>query len=403
MKVFDLWRFCIAVSFAVALVRVSPIGGNDQGVFWTLAQFAPIIIAALAASFNAQRWYFNAVGWALLAWVILALFSSIWSAFPTATLRQASLLALVFGFLIVTSSTRWLERSVLIGDLKFFYWLIASAMIVGLLLIWFIDPAALMWRHSHYQGVFPNPNSTALLAAQAMAIGIWLLIVDERISNRLAVFASMFAIVATITATCSRGPRAVLLIGIMVALWFSPYRRRALCYAAGIVVLIVTFPNLLLGRFCFRTGTDGSDFTSGRIGIWEFSLNLWQENPILGAGYRTFELIPASHGYTAHNIYLSILAELGVVGLFMLLVVFVIIVVSGIKSSVKTDRMLLGVIVVILASGMTEAYLFGFGGTNSMITWLILIAFAALGRERQAVSEAREATTFSLNFFRHGR
>lgn len=73
----------------------------------------------------------------------------------------------------------------------------------------------------------------------------------------------------------------------------------------------------------------GEDVTSGRVYLYEHALNLFNEAPILGIGWRGFyesslgviNLNKLSH---PHNIYIQLLTELGIVGflLFMIPVVY---------------------------------------------------------------------------------
>jgi O-antigen ligase len=134
------------------------------------------------------------------------------------------------------------------------------------------------------------------------------------------------------------------MVGLAVAAVAAPLlagrQRRAraigLVAAAGAVaaVYIVAFaPPAFLGRFGDTTG-------SGRTDIWTVGWRMVQAHPLLGVGAGNFPvssihylLRPGALSFTAyivdtpkvpHNIYLEVLAELGVVGLVGFLAVLVI-------------------------------------------------------------------------------
>src|SRR5262249_33853758 len=60
-----------------------------------------------------------------------------------------------------------------------------------------------------------------------------------------------------------------------------------------------------------RRGVD-SGFT-GRTELWEETFNVWERSPLLGVGFHQHELMMNSLG--AHNAYLAMLADTGIIGL----------------------------------------------------------------------------------------
>lgn len=88
---------------------------------------------------------------------------------------------------------------------------------------------------------------------------------------------------------------------------------------------------------------------SSRGAIWEAGLSLWKQKPIFGWGYGVNQelnsieylgYIPgyADYGFAFHNSYLSTIIEVGVVGLFIILMHYVLIIFKGLKIYVKTKN-----------------------------------------------------------------
>ncbi len=94
----------------------------------------------------------------------------------------------------------------------------------------------------------------------------------------------------------------------------------AVSAAAGVYgIAVLLYPSL--GNVFLRFVH--TDFTSGRDQLYEIAWELFQKNPIIGAGwgqYRDFSLNYYQIPYDAHNIYLQALAELGVIGFAVMVV-----------------------------------------------------------------------------------
>nr|HPQ95835.1 O-antigen ligase family protein [Thiolinea sp.] len=61
-----------------------------------------------------------------------------------------------------------------------------------------------------------------------------------------------------------------------------------------------------------------------RTTIWHFGLEAWMREPLLGYGFGSYYKVvtPFSVNYTAHNSFISVLVETGVVGLLLFLLFF---------------------------------------------------------------------------------
>lgn len=70
----------------------------------------------------------------------------------------------------------------------------------------------------------------------------------------------------------------------------------------------------------FDSGKTQTDYSSGRLGLWESSWAGFLSSPIVGTGWRTF--VPLFGG-NSHNDYLLYLVTTGIVGLYLFVLVFV--------------------------------------------------------------------------------
>jgi O-antigen ligase len=114
---------------------------------------------------------------------------------------------------------------------------------------------------------------------------------------------------------------------------------------------------------------------SGRVQLWEIAIEAWREKPIGGIGYRVHEYYPGLE-LTAHNGYLALLMETGVLGaLFVLLIVF-----SGLRELVTQvrqgsviARIGLSLVIGYLFISFFERYLFNFGTPTSILMLMFLL------------------------------
>jgi O-antigen ligase len=66
------------------------------------------------------------------------------------------------------------------------------------------------------------------------------------------------------------------------------------------------------------------DSAEARVTVWQDALEAFQGDPIFGMGYDTYRLLHRVGGYTdTHNLYVKLLVEMGLVGLFIFLALFV--------------------------------------------------------------------------------
>jgi O-antigen ligase len=85
------------------------------------------------------------------------------------------------------------------------------------------------------------------------------------------------------------------------------------------------FPNLFsfIGRF-YETAEDG-DVTQGRLTTWTAVMSVFRTSPLFGIGWMRFSTLAEGFGVTsnAHNVYIQLLCETGIVGFTVFVAMFV--------------------------------------------------------------------------------
>jgi hypothetical protein len=108
--------------------------------------------------------------------------------------------------------------------------------------------------------------------------------------------------------------------------------------------------------------------------LWDVLLAHWRQHPVLGTGYRTIELLSGVGGFSAHDIFIWVLTELGLVGIFFFAGFLVMVAVVG-----RLSIFLAGALSVLVIE-LTESTLYGWGGPAALTFWLVLLAYPALAR-----------------------
>ncbi|HWR97266.1 MAG TPA: O-antigen ligase family protein [Candidatus Methanoperedens sp.] len=187
-------------------------------------------------------------------------------------------------------------------------------------------------------GTFYNPNFLASFLAAALLLALGALLFPpsagtprSRARARLALrLAEAGLLLVALLATGSRGGFLAFAAGLGVLLLLRSWKIAAATLAAGAAALLVV-PNPLSERL--RSLPAGDPFAFSRLAIWKSAGAMFLDNPWLGVGLGQYEFI--SHRYAfpvaghwaryvrvaenAHSEYLQAGAELGAVGLALLL------------------------------------------------------------------------------------
>jgi O-antigen ligase len=157
-----------------------------------------------------------------------------------------------------------------------------------------------------YRGDLHDPNEVALtICAGGLALLLGFALRSREPLEVVALFVGVAMVIATVFLTESRGGLiAMLLVPGVYAV--RRYGIRALLPAAAFAV-----PVLAIGG---RSDEAADLSTAMRYEAWATGLDMWHHSPIFGVGARMFS---EHHYLTAHNSYVLMLAELGLVGLLL--------------------------------------------------------------------------------------
>ncbi len=204
--------------------------------------------------------------------------------------------------------------------------------------------------------ILPDSHAFGVIAMFAAPLAYAFAIAGDGVWKRLLAWAALVLELLAVILSGTRGIWAAVIAPIAVlaaGFWFGPYRRvarRAAGPTAAFLILLALSPLIQHGLNDLRNGAAGSfiqraesiydlseSSNHGRILIWEQSLRAAERRPIAGYGLDNFivTLTSAEQGgsyqdaanqhnatfnlpqkyVTAHNLYLQVLVEAGIIGL----------------------------------------------------------------------------------------
>lgn len=322
-----------AMVFMMVLVFALPTDGAVEVAGMSLVKIAGLMAFGLTAlllmlgnGIHALRAFHTAV-LLYVAWVML---SYTWSAMPVpyeTTQAVSSDQALKSNLYVLVISLLLFQLVITVQDINKLY----IALVLGscwLVYLMVKDYQVTTTTVRHHIKQF-DANEVSVKLAMVMPLAIYLLTHVKPWWWRLLGAAYLPAAAFTILITGSRTGAVVMVVGLA---GFLPaiLRSGLLGKAASVLVMVVALiaaANVIPQKTIERIFSTGKEIASGTLNersvIWANAYEEWEESPIYGHGLGSFRRIinPYNVDYTAHNSFVAITAEQGIVGVVLYLTV----------------------------------------------------------------------------------
>lgn len=179
---------------------------------------------------------------------------------------------------------------------------------------------------------FPDPHTFALYLGLLIPIAFSFFLYKKK--NRILEISVLFLMFLSLLFTFSRGGYIGFLVFFIFALilYFYHFKKkinRNTLFGA-IAILMISggiFTTTIFGERFLSSFSMSDVSNNGRLGIWERSLEVFKQNPLLGAGLGSLPIffqpsLSIKSPINAHNTYLDIASELGIIGLILFLSIF---------------------------------------------------------------------------------
>lgn len=270
---------------------------------------------------------------AYVAFVLWSGATFFWSVDPRASLLQALTYAQLLGMMFVLWDLFDDERSVRAALQAY---VLGAFVTAGSVIVQFLTaPPVRFAEHARYIGLGTEIDGIGLIVAAAAPVA-WYLAMGPHASeqSRLRRWVNLAYVPAAFFAMILTGTRGAALASIptvVLILWslrrLDPVTRRIGGAALGVTLMLVLFfapPEMLARVGSVWSVLTGSEQTAqwniqdvgGRAETWGGAFAAFSNRPVQGVGIdATRATIPAEK--KAHNIYLSVLAETGLIGFFL--------------------------------------------------------------------------------------
>jgi len=263
-------------------------------------------------------------------------------------------------------------------------------------------------------GGIGDPNELAAILIPALGFTLFMLLAKKGPLLRCLLLAAAVTCAVALFQTESRGGLVGLAVMLLASLVFSgPVRAKAVTMVLTVLGFTLAYFTLIASPEAVARVTDfGAGGGTGRPDIWAVAAAVSRTHPLGGVGAGNFILVEPSYAFgninltrfdlvvdtpsVVHNMYLNILAELGVVGFILFAVVIVAAFVAAFRAVGTFDRTgdteteILARGIIIGTIGMLAAFLFLSAQYDKQLPLLlgVLAALATVARLRSAEEAA---------------
>ena len=347
-------RFRAVFAFTILFTLLAPDAVRATVSWWGYGVIVGILAIVSVALLVVERdnWSIRGLPIPLIAFLLVVVASIAWSHYPAMSLLAAlTTWATIIGAIALAVVVSWDDllrflgyavRAIL-GISLLFEFLVAVFVQRPVLPLWYPSnipfdeiPTLDFWTMSllfdggRIQGIVSNSNLLAFIALLGVIVfGVQL--ADKRVRllagwTSMAVAVLTLALTESVTIYAATVAIAVVVFGVWIMRRAPTHRARTWAFgivaaviAAGVSAVVVFHASIftLLGK--------ESDLT-GRVHIWDAVISLAQERPVLGWGWishwapwveplGTLALLDGVYQLQAHNAWLDVWMQLGIVGL----------------------------------------------------------------------------------------
>ncbi|MCX7974335.1 MAG: O-antigen ligase family protein [Candidatus Aminicenantes bacterium] len=348
----------------------------------------------------------------IVAILIYSLISVIWSRFPLISFRGWGREAVAFILALLLCSEKYPTRTLVSAFKKAIY----TALPLSILLIKYYPAYGRIYgRWSgelSWVGIASQKNGLAEICALSALFLIWSLEKNiknlERSSSILSILTDIFMV--SLALYLMMGPKktfsysATSFLALLVGLFFYMLLKVAAKYKINIERFIMTFVIIILtmgvvipfsGKIPIQSlpkYLNRSETLTGRTEIWNSLIPYAKQQIILGHGFGGFWTTSlrdqiASH---SHNGYLNTILELGLIGLLLFYLFFIIVIKKSfilLKSENQISFLFISIILMILVRNISEVSI---GNISNYSMWLLVVWSIIIGK-RSNLMKAEES------------
>ncbi|OUQ30347.1 O-antigen ligase family protein [Massilimicrobiota sp. An134] len=238
-------------------------------------------------------------------------------------------------------------------------------------------------------GITGNANSLGIWSNVAFIFSVYYIKKEKNLKIKYLYVA--IALMSVYTAIASGSRTYTICILLNISIFFIVMFQSKIKYLVLIAVILFICIDItsVLDLLYHLPGVERLIEQGGSRGaIWEAGISLWKQKPIFGWGYGVNQelnsieylgYIPGytDYGFSFHNSYLSTIIEIGIVGLFIVLMHYVLIMLKGLKNYIKTKNITIFTVIWICinmffcfigSSAMTSL-----GSTEGFLFWGLLM------------------------------
>jgi O-antigen ligase len=313
--------------FLVPFDRILDVIGFAQGA--TLTKFVgilTILVLSLKGTFENKIIKPDPASLVMMLLVTYCVLTNIWAIKPEMVFSKVPTLVSLFVFYLIASSYK-----IKAEEYNVLKWCILLGGILAAALTLKSFESGAFYGHSQRATIAfgdeaINPNTVAISLLLPLSISLQMMLSDLR-KSRKALFVCIFLLLSY--AVIITGSRKSLLGLVVILAFYISHTRNKMVFgafvSAAMMVLLLAAPEY----FTERVGLSLEDRGAGRLDIWYVGIKALQRYWMSGAGLGNFPLAfnefinegAASLHFSrgAHNHYLMILIETGIVGLSLML------------------------------------------------------------------------------------